>query len=53
MQKFISEYTVRIIVQDIPQDYHYYDQQQVIKILKSLKALKKPYVYEVNAYTLH
>jgi hypothetical protein len=53
MQQFIAEYVVRILVADLPQEYHYYSQTQVVKILKNLKDLKKPYVYEVNVHTLH
>jgi hypothetical protein len=53
MQNTITEYVVRILITDLPQEYYYYDQQQVIKVLKTLKALKKNYMYEVNVHTLH
>jgi hypothetical protein len=53
MQRFITEYVVRILVADLPQEYHYYSQTQVVKILKNLRQLKKPYVYEVHVHELH
>ena len=53
MQQFITEYIVRILVADLPQEYHYYSQKQVVKILNNLKALRKAYVYEVHVHNLH
>jgi hypothetical protein len=53
MQRFITEYVVRILVADLPQEYHYYSQAQVVKILRNLRQLKKPYVYEVHVHNLH
>jgi hypothetical protein len=53
MQRFITEYVVRVIVADLPQEYRYYSQQQTVKVLRTLKALKKPFVYEVHVHNLH
>jgi hypothetical protein len=53
MQRFITEYIVRVIVGDIPQEYRYYSQASTVKVLKTLRALKKPYVYEVHLHNLH
>ena len=53
MRQFITEYVVRVLVADLPQEYHYYSQTQVVKILRTLKALKKPFVYEVHVHNLH
>jgi hypothetical protein len=53
MQRFITEYIVRVIVGDIPQEYRYYSQVSTVKVLKTLKALKKPYVYELHVHNLH
>lgn len=53
MQRFITEYVVRVLVADLPQEYRYYSQQQTLKVLRTLKALKKPYVYEVHVHNLH
>lgn len=53
MQQFITEYVVRILVADLPQEYYYYSQTQVVKILRNLRQLKKPYVYEVHVHNLH
>jgi hypothetical protein len=53
MRQFITEYIVRVLVADLPQEYQYYSQSQVVKILKNLRQLKKPYVYEVHVHTLH
>lgn len=53
MQRFITEYIVRVIVADMPQEYRYYSQASTVKVLKTLRALKKPYVYEVHVHNLH
>jgi len=53
MQRFITEYIVRVIVADIPQEYRYYSQVSTVKVLKTLRALKKPYVYELHVHNLH
>lgn len=53
MKDTITEYVVRVLVADLPQEYHYYNQQQTVKVLKTLRALKKSYVYEVRVHTLH
>jgi hypothetical protein len=53
MRQFITEYVVRVIVADLPQEYHYYDMQQTVKVLNTLRSLKKPYAYEVRVHTLH
>jgi hypothetical protein len=53
MQRFITEYVVRVLVADLPQEYRYYNQKQTVKVLRTLKALKKPFVYEVHVHNLH
>ena len=53
MQQFYTEYIVRIIVVDLPQEYQYYTKAQVVKVLKTLKALRKNYTYEVQVHYLH
>lgn len=53
MKDTITEYIVRILVSDIPQEYQYYNHNQAAKVLKTLKALKKNYTYEVRVHTLH
>jgi len=53
MKQFITEYIVRVLVADLPQEYYYYNQQQTVKVLKTLRALKKSYTYEVHVHNLH
>ena len=53
MKRFITEYIIRVIVADIPQEYRYHSQVSTVKVLKTLKALKKPYVYELHVHNLH
>lgn len=53
MKRFTTEYIVRVIVADLPQEYQYYSQAEVIRVLKTLKALKKNYMYEVRVHDLH
>jgi hypothetical protein len=53
VQRFITEYVVRVLVADLPQEYRYYDMRQTVKVLNTLKSLKKPYAYEVRVHTLH
>ena len=53
MKQFITEYVVRVLVADLPQEYRYYNLQQTVKVLRTLRALKKPYMYEVHVHQLH
>jgi hypothetical protein len=50
---FITEYSIRTLVADLPVEYIYYSKAQFINIASALKALKKRYVYEVKVHTLH
>lgn len=50
---FITEYTIRTLVAELPVEYIYYSKAQFVSIASALKALKKRYMYEVQVYTLH
>ena len=49
----ITEYSVTILVKDVPHTEHFYDQQQVKNILDKLDKLNKKYILTASLYPVH
>ncbi len=49
----VVEHQITILVQDVPETYNYYDENQVVAAIKRLKALGKKYELKSSLHPLH